>query len=480
MAINYQYPRLGVLASDDLIVVADISDDNATKTVTAQQIADLGGGGGGGVTDFTSTAGTFVSVTANSAATGSVSIGTVDLSATGTPSASTFLRGDNTWSTTGDVVGPASAIDLSIPVFDGTTGKLLKDATGVIIDANGNVILNNWPETDAEFRGDVDGGVRFTAQATETIAKGDVVYISGAAGDNTQVRKARADSASTMTSFGFAFNAATSGGTVQVVTLGNIYGSGTYPLDTTIDSDGNAITVGDTLYVSPITYGGWTNVRPTGAADLVQNIGEVVRVNANNGAIKVGGAGRSNDTPNTISTSGNITSLLNIEGASIIKTGGTSSQFLKADGSVDSSTYLANVVEDTTPQLGGALDANAKNITNAGTVQADQFQAILNSITSVSGAATLNAQNGVYAELTLNEDCSLTITNLGVGTPAVIKVTQDAVSSFNITSYVVSGGTVKWPGGSVPTITTNANSIDIITFISDGVYIYASIVQDFK
>ena len=158
MAINYQYPRLGALASDDLIIVADISDDNATKTVTAQQIANLGSGGGG----------------------------------------------------SGDVVGPASSVDLSIPVFDGTTGKLLKDATGVTIDTDGNVTLNNWPETEAEFRGDLDGAVKFTAQANENISFGEVVYISGASGDNTLVRKAQANSASTMTSFGFAYNTVTS------------------------------------------------------------------------------------------------------------------------------------------------------------------------------------------------------------------------------------------------------------------------------
>lgn len=57
---------------------------------------------------------------------------------------------------------------------------------------------------------------------------------------------------------------------------------------------------------------------------------------------------------------------------SIIKTGGTSSQFLKADGSVDSSTYLtsalSNVVEDTTPQLGGDLVINNNDITGTGNI----------------------------------------------------------------------------------------------------------------
>ena len=54
----------------------------------------------GGVSTFTNTNGTFISAgTENSTATGAVTMGTIDLSATGTPSSTTFLRGDNTWAT---------------------------------------------------------------------------------------------------------------------------------------------------------------------------------------------------------------------------------------------------------------------------------------------------------------------------------------------------------------------------------------------
>ena len=50
-----------------------------------------------GVTTFTSTAGTYINITANVAATGAVGLGTVDLNATGTPGVTTYLRGDNAW-----------------------------------------------------------------------------------------------------------------------------------------------------------------------------------------------------------------------------------------------------------------------------------------------------------------------------------------------------------------------------------------------
>jgi len=246
MAINYTYPAKSTPTTSDKVLIIDNEDTTnpqSTKTATIQSIVSL--------------------------ATGS-----------------------------GDVTGPASSIDNSIAVYDGTTGKVIKNDTGVTIDADSNVVLENWPESDGEFRGDVDGGIRFTAQADGALSKGDVVYISGVSGANTLVAKAQANSSSTMPAFGFVNRPALSGATVQIITFGNIYGSGTYPLDTTSDSEGNPLTIGDEIYVSSTIAGGYTNVKPSSEANLIQNIGKIVRVNANNGVIKAGGAGRTNATPN--------------------------------------------------------------------------------------------------------------------------------------------------------------------------------------
>lgn len=75
---------------------------------------------------------------------------------------------------------------------------------------------------------------------------------------------------------------------------------------------------------------------------------------------------------NDITGTGNVTVVGTGTFVEIVKSGGTSSQFLKADGSVDSNTYVTssinNIVEDTSPQLGGDLDTNGNDITGTGSI----------------------------------------------------------------------------------------------------------------
>lgn len=143
-------------------------------------------------------------------------------------------------------------------------------------------------EVSEEFIGDLRGAIRFNAQAGEALQKCDVVYISGINGNKVVVSKADASDPSKMPAFGCAFNAANNGANLEVVTFGTLQGH---------DTQTPGWNLGDTLYVSATTPGALTNVKPAGESNLIQNIAKVQRIDLN-GSIKIGGAGRTNDTPN--------------------------------------------------------------------------------------------------------------------------------------------------------------------------------------
>jgi len=122
------------------------------------------------------------------------------------------------------------------------------------------------------------------------------------------------------------------------------------------------------------------------------------------------------DVVGNIAATGNIVSVGDITAttgsitaSSISTTTGTSSQFLKADGSIDSSTYLTsalqNVVEDTNPQLGGNLDVNSNNITGTGNINLLGIATFTNGFTSGTGDPVRISVVGT----------TLTFTIIGVG-----------------------------------------------------------------
>ena len=150
-----------------------------------------------------------------------------------------------------------------------------------------------------EVIGDIEGAIRFDAVNDEgdSISRGQVVYIKGVAGQTPTVALAAADDATKMPAFGLAGSNAAQGASVQVVTFGSI---GNLNLGTLFP--GETFAEGDPVFVqtgSGGVSGSMTTTRPTGSNNLLQNIGQVVR-NGGGGdsQIKVGGAGRSNATPN--------------------------------------------------------------------------------------------------------------------------------------------------------------------------------------
>jgi hypothetical protein len=103
---------------------------------------------------------------------------------------------------------------------------------------------------------------------------------------------------------------------------------------------------------------------------LIQNIGKIVKVDASNGEIMVGGAGRTNATPNLTQGKFFIGNASNQSSTSVYTlpiSDGTNGQVLTTNGSgsitfQDAAGGSSDLVNDTTPQLGGTLDLNSQSI----------------------------------------------------------------------------------------------------------------------
>lgn len=118
-----------------------------------------------------------------------------------------------------------------------------------------------------------------------------------------------------------------------------------------------------------------------------------------------------------------------------------------------SGTLLANVLEDTTPEFGGEVDAGAHTI--GFTLQA----------TTGDGTTTIDWKLGNKFKFTFGAQ-NETFTFTAPSNPCTLMLTliQDSTGSRTATWP----STVKWAGGSAPTLTTTANARDKIALDWDG------------
>lgn len=90
---------------------------------------------------------------------------------------------------------------------------------------------------------------------------------------------------------------------------------------------------------------------------------------------------------------------------------------------------------------------------------------VVRSLIITGSTESIDLSQGDMFNLTLNSSVTLTLNNPN-RTVYVFKIKQDSTGSRTITWP----SSVKWAGGTAPTLTTTANAWDIVTLLWDGEY----------
>ena len=258
MARITSYPS-GVLKRTDYIIGTDISNANVTRSYLVSEIANtiIASLGIGTVTSISTVSSAYISVTGGPiTAEGTI---TADISATGTPGATTFLRGDGIWS----LPGPAPNV-VSI-LFNGNQPPLSSNVDE--IKFTGNVVgqAGNDFSVSIEMPGStsfVDNAIAGTAISVSSLTgnvvvgntgvlltqAGGNVTLSGGTGAVTVNSTANPGSVVSL-SAGFGIADIVNSGTNPIIAL-NYAGSNNYIIQSV---DATVIEPADTIEFNQIT-----------------------------------------------------------------------------------------------------------------------------------------------------------------------------------------------------------------------------------
>ena len=204
-----------------------------------------------------------------------------------------------------------------------------------------------------------------------------------------------------------------------------------------------------------------------------KNAGGTVKLLASTGAttnVSTFSAGTTGFTPAS-ATSGAVT----LAGTLAVANGGTNATTASITSFNNITGYTAsgatgttstNLVFSTTPTITTPVLTNPTI-----TAYLETAPAIANSSTAV----TLALASGTVLSYTLTGNCTFTMPTATSGTSFMVKLIQDATGGRTATFTGV-----KWPGGTVPTITTTATTgTDIISFVCINSIWYGNAAQAF-
>jgi len=169
---------------------------------------------------------------------------------------------------------------------------------------------------------------------------------------------------------------------------------------------------------------------------------------------------------------------------------------LNAMDGITSTTAELNILDGVTAT---ASELNYNDVTTPGTAQASKavvldsskdirtihniiqveqtitFQSVANNGTSGT-SKNINWGNGQKHYVQMTGNCTFTFTAPDGPGNFMLNLTQDATGGRTATWPA----TVKWPGGTAPTLTATASAVDIIAFYYDGTNYYGQASLDFS
>lgn len=153
-----------------------------------------------------------------------------------------------------------------------------------------------------------------------------------------------------------------------------------------------------------------------------------------------------------------------ITGTSLIKSGGTSSQFLKADGSVDGATYLTSYTE--TDPVVKAVNGIVKSDTTTISVAVAGVDYVAPTATTYTPAdgdtVTLDARTREHwITLPTSGTVTLAVSNAAFPYRFIVHFTNPASGSCTLAWFT----TILWPGGTTPVRTATVNKQDEFSFV---------------
>ena len=124
-----------------------------------------------------------------------------------------------------------------------------------------------------------------------------------------------------------------------------------------------------------------------------------------------------------------------------------------------------------------ALACTATGTTIAGvTALSGSYTEGVVAIGTIGASTTISLTNGTFqtATLTASTPCTVTMPTATAGKSFILILTQAATGMTTCTFT-----SVKYPGGTAPTITATASAKDILSFVADGTNWYGTYAQAF-